>query len=214
MKCPKCNLVTFDHLAQCPRCKASFARQRRLTRIRQRPDRPVVVPRPAAESRPAEAPEVAAPPRPIAPPAPTPPEPTPPEPAARAPEPPRVVATPEPEPRDTLPPPTTSDSRQNARAEPEPALRSFARPATDAVPEREDAPDPEPTVSRPPTADQHAADAQGLKERMVRAGQARRAREQIRTAEIDPILPDWYEPTLNDDDETETTVATRSSMKR
>lgn len=31
VKCPKCSLVTFDHLSKCPRCRTSFELTRRLT---------------------------------------------------------------------------------------------------------------------------------------------------------------------------------------
>lgn len=45
---------------------------------------------------------------------------------------------------------------------------------------------------------------------MIRAGQVRRAREQ-NLVEIDPVLPDWYEPTL---DESEDTVTAGEPTKR
>lgn len=46
----------------------------------------------------------------------------------------------------------------------------------------------------PPTREQHAADAASIKERMIRASQARRQRDQVLVSEVDPVLPDWYEP--------------------
>ncbi len=46
-----------------------------------------------------------------------------------------------------------------------------------------------------PTASQQATDAEQLKQRMVRAGQARRQRRPDLVREVvDPLLPDWYEP--------------------
>ena len=44
MKCPKCDLVTFDHLPRCPSCSASFRLNRALTRRRRDPSRPIYLP--------------------------------------------------------------------------------------------------------------------------------------------------------------------------
>lgn len=196
MKCPKCELVTFDHLAQCPRCQASFARQRRLTRRRRQPDRTIVIPRPAAEGRETAEPELR-PRRPIAPP----------EPERPASEPGREVAG------------ETLRATQEATELPEPtrnAPLSAETPHPHRQPRAETTREgnPTPAAPRPPTADQHAADAAGLKEKMIRAGQIRRAREQDLTGEIDPILPDWYEPSLDEEEETDAAVATSRSGER
>ncbi len=49
--------------------------------------------------------------------------------------------------------------------------------------------------SEPPRADAHSQDAQQLKERMMRASRARRRRRPDLIAEtVDPALPGWYEP--------------------
>lgn len=73
VKCPKCSLVTFDHLSKCPRCRTSFELTRRLThRARERTIR--LAPDPTAQpasrttrrSRPIAPPENAPPELPVA----------------------------------------------------------------------------------------------------------------------------------------------------
>ena len=44
LKCPKCDLVTFDHLSQCPSCSASFRLNHVLTRRRRDLSRPIYLP--------------------------------------------------------------------------------------------------------------------------------------------------------------------------
>ncbi len=65
---------------------------------------------------------------------------------------------------------------------------------------------------RPPTAEHHAADAAKIKERMIRASQVRRQRDQVLAAEVDPVLPDWYEPER--DDEVDEPERTRRGARR
>lgn len=73
------------------------------------------------------------------------------------------------------------------------------RPALPVVP-----PDPAPL---PATADTAVSESRKIKERMMRASRARRKeRPDLVTASTDPVLPDWYEPDLDEPDE-----ATRSA---
>lgn len=208
MKCPKCGVVTFDHLAQCPRCKSSFALQRRLTRVRRGPERPILVPRPRAagapakvDPRPAEAPAPAA-----ASPADTSlrapiPDPIPePAPAAVIPGPPQAVTAPPPEPTIPVAPETAISSPGATPGDsPDipgpPASSPLARP------------------TRPPAREEHAADARRMKERMARAGQVRRQREVDMVAEVDPVLPDWYEP-LDGEEDVEKPVRAGGATRR
>lgn len=155
MKCPKCKLVTFDHLQQCPRCETSFARSRRLTRSRPR-DRRILIARPGAD--PSEPEETRA---------------SVPEPATETPAP-------------------TAESKPNRWRQPderEPAPETGRRSHPRVV-----------EAPAPPTTEQHTADAARMKERMIRASQVRRKRDQALTAEVDPVLPDWYEPEDDTDD--------------
>ena len=109
MKCPKCKLVTFDHLSKCPRCRASFDLSRRLTRRRNNPARKILI---AAAPEDIDAARAARRPRPrtIAPAT----EPVPEAPAPTAPMNPAVLAAampsrePQPEPEKLTPPVPTN----------------------------------------------------------------------------------------------------------
>ena len=192
MKCPKCSLVTFDHLTRCPRCKGSFAHARRLTRKRD-PNRRIVLagvpPSPrAATTEPADGvrgtTEIEAP------------------------------AAPRPEP--TLAREAGADTRELV---PERTTQKESRLPVGTAVDRSRTAAPEDRVAREPVApapsaarcdpapvpgfatpEQHEADATHLKERMMLASRARRRRDaEMSTEPVDPVLPDWYEPTLNDD---------------
>jgi len=57
-------------------------------------------------------------------------------------------------------------------------------------------------------------ETQQIKERMKRAGRARRKnRPDYSTETTDPVLPDWYEPDLEAEDESES-PASRSTSRR
>jgi hypothetical protein len=70
--------------------------------------------------------------------------------------------------------------------------------------------DPAPTATPEPSVPAEAApespvsasdDSRTIKERMVRASRARRKqRPDLVTEAIDPVLPDWYEPDLDESD--------------
>lgn len=92
-----------------------------------------------------------------------------------------TVAPPLPETAPPLPAPTTAPAAETAA------------PADET---RESAAD-EPEADEPETetADPHRRDAQGLKTKMIRASRARRRQRRDSAGKtVDPILPDWYEP--------------------
>jgi len=175
LKCPKCHLVTFDHLSKCPRCHASFALARRLTRQQLDPRRPILLPR-DKEGPPSLA-RIEARDReqqrrqPIAPPVARPA--VAPQATRHAPDPVRISA------------PGAANVPVVAASPPPDSQPAPARTTSVAAAEGPDT----------PTHDAQRADAALLKRRMVRASQARRQRRtDLATAQVDPILPDWYEP--------------------
>lgn len=173
MKCPKCSLVTFDHLPKCPRCRTSFELKRRLTRPRRDPSRAILIPADPNERPEPNAKDAARRARPIAPPAPLP---------------------------------------EQRPAAPSPAPRLIAAPEHEA-PEQESSGD-EARQQRAPSDEQQVADRRRLKERMVRASQARRrSRPDLVTQVADPSLPDWYEPAMAEDLEPRAALATSTKNR-
>ena len=218
LKCPKCSLVTFDHLPQCPSCSASFRLNRVLTRRRRDPSRPIYLPaasppetdgvvdsaelpvetrqRGPTEPRPPAActPPPVVEPATVAEPSPLDAQVAPLEPAPAAP-----ATLPE------VPAPVIAATMANNDANGEGHLslgqlaaaerrRALAASANRRAIASSPAPSSPPEAAENPE-DAHRRDAQALKERMMRASRARRKRRPDLVAEtIDPVLPGWYEP--------------------
>ena len=90
--------------------------------------------------------------------------------------------------------------------------------AADLAPEPDEEPEPlAEIVQQPPepeAIDPQAADSARLKQRMIHASQARRKEGPDLVSEtIDPVLPDWYDPSSVEEESDEATV-TASPGKR
>jgi hypothetical protein len=198
-------LVTFDHLSKCPRCETSFDLSRRLTRRRSNPNRRIKLPAAGSEqTRGVAAPGAVAPaPKPVA--------------ATVA-----AAAAPA-EPATTPAPPVSADhDTEIAPASGNtPTLKDLAESeqrddvavnvaaavtaVRDAVQVLPPVPPADPIADAPgppePAKPSGSAmtDSQTIKERMMRASRARRKeRPDLVTESIDPALPDWYEPDLDE----------------
>lgn len=204
MKCPKCSLVTFDHLSKCPKCGQTFRLQRRLTRVGPDPDRRIVLPgnasaEPAAAPRPAPAPVARDADRAPA---------SEPESAHPAPVP-SITASDLAEPAPDEPQHAAASTEPAPPAEPEAPRRSiFAADLAPAEPARiEETAELTAAEAEPPDhpahVNPHAADAGRLKRRMIANSQQRRKQGHDLVSEtVDPILPDWYAPSsLEEEDE-------------
>lgn len=216
MKCPKCDLVTFDHLPQCPACNASFRLNRVLTRRRRDPSRPIYLPSasPRETSATIERPE----PRtdegtrvPVVPLLPTgsvaasvvgattPVVPSTTD-SSAAPVEPEIKAAPEPQPVE-MPAAAVAITVADADVNDRPSLGELAaverRRALAASSNRQPAASTlvQPAPTDAAATDSHSRDAHALKERMMRASRARRKRRPDLISEtVDPALPGWYEP--------------------
>ncbi len=139
LKCPKCDLVTFDHLPQCPSCNASFRLNRALTRRRRDSNRPIYIPA-ARPPEPEDVVELAEPPvdgMRLAPEAPIPP-------TARVTAPAVGAATlPTPDAPGLTPEPRSATASRTA---PEPKLQSEPEPEPELELQPELQPEPEPEL--------------------------------------------------------------------
>ncbi len=78
------------------------------------------------------------------------------------------------------------------------AVRTHEEQPASPVAPPDPAPDPAPL---PTAADTGVSESHKIKERMMRASRARRKeRPDLVTASTDPVLPDWYEPDLDEPD--------------
>ncbi len=206
MKCPKCSLVTFDYLSKCPRCDTSFELSRRLTRRRTDPKRRILIASTASgDSSVADAPVAS---------------------LAMAPEVdhahvrdlppdgPRTVADVTTTPPAEVPPvdlPSLGEApslHEMAATEQREDLAVNVAAAVAAAraaiqgPEESTAPPAAATATAVP-ATTHGEGPQdestAIKERMMRASRARRKERPDRVTEsTDPVLPDWYEPDVDE----------------
>jgi len=176
MKCPKCSLVTFDHLSKCPRCDASFELSRRLTRRRGDSKRRILI---SGASSPAGSAVAAA------------------KVEASTPETPPAAV------EGTLSLREMAETEQREDVEVHVADAVTAARAATQAPEEQPVAPVTPFAPEPPSepTDAAASDSLSLKERMMRASRARRKeRPDLVTESADPMLPDWFEPDLDEPD--------------
>ena len=231
MKCPKCNLVTFDYLSKCPRCDTSFELSRRLTRRRADPKRRILIASTSAagagevvtpletgappvvatlhtpaSAHSSEAPMDAAPETQLA------------APEEAKPEGPTVAAE---------PPQKTPSLREMAETERREDLSVNVAAAVAAaravvrIPEEQPAPpaapataEPQPSPASAPT-EAAPSESRTIKERMMRASRARRKeRSSLVTESTNPVLPDWYDRRRKADAAGATTGAAASRGSR